>query len=159
MKSDAGQVWQIGVVLETSAERVRIRFQPLSHCQRCLSGQGCGAGVFGRLFARRGAELEVPRQPGLVAGQSVRVGIPERVLLRMALWLYGLPLLAFILAAGLAGSLPSYGWTQDVLAVSFGLAAAALAVVVAGRRRGRLNPTVELLSASAGCGALESGRT
>ncbi len=159
MTSAAGQAWQTGRVMQVEGERIRVRFQPLSQCERCMSGEGCGAGVFGRLFARRGAEMVVDGPAGLKVGQPVRVGVPERLLLGMALWLYGLPLLAFILAAGLVATLLGQGVAQDALALLLGLLAAWIAARLAGiLGRSRLNPTVELLSSSAGCTSLESGR-
>lgn len=159
MNSADGQVWQTGVVVDASEAGARVRFEPPSECRRCLSGRGCGAGVFGRLFARRGSELHVPNACDLQPGQQVRVGVPENALLALALLLYGLPLVVFILVAGFAATLVPAGLAQDLLALASGLLAAAASLVLAGRLRARsLNPRVELLSATAGCARVESGR-
>ena len=159
MRSGDGQVWQTGVVVDASGSFACVRFEPLADCQRCLSGTGCGAGVFGRLFARRAAEWRLPNPRGLYAGQRVRVGVSENELLMLALLLYGVPLVTFILVAGLAATLLPAGLAQDLLALVSGLLAAGASLVVAGRLRSRaLNPTVQILSAKAGCARLESGR-
>lgn len=154
---DPELAWQIGTVIEVVGGRVRVRFGALQHCQRCLKGEGCGAGVFGRLFARRGAEIWLAAPNGFRPGQAVRVGVRERDLLRAAVVLYGLPLLSFILAAAAAATVWGEAWSRDFGALAAGLAAAALALWLIGRMRVRmLNPRLESLSGSAGCDALES---
>jgi positive regulator of sigma E activity len=113
--------------------------------------------VFSRLFSRRSAELRMEQADGLIVGQAVRVGVREADLLRLAGQLYGLPLLAFILAAVLTASLVPNGWAEDLLVLVIGASAAGFALWV-GNRLGwsRLNPDLKVLSASAGCGTLES---
>ncbi|NDY94466.1 SoxR reducing system RseC family protein [Wenzhouxiangella limi] len=156
--TSSGHVWQAGVVVHSTEAAARIRFEPLTHCQRCLRGEGCGAGVFSRLFAGRRAELDLPTDHRLAPGQPVRVGIRSGTLVRLAVVIYGLPVVVFILAAAATATLLAPGWEQDVLSLLGGLAAAALALVfVARRRTGALNPIVETLSAGAGRPRLESG--
>ncbi len=122
-----------------------------------MQGEGCGAGVFGRLFSQRGAEIWLPARAEFRPGQAVRVGVRERDLLRAAVLLYGLPLLSFILAAAAAATVPSEPWVRDFGALAAGLAGAAMALWLIGRLRGRvLNPRLESLSGRAGCDELES---
>lgn len=150
-------IWQRGRVCAVDSGRVRVRFENLQHCRRCLRGEGCGAGVFSRLFSPRGADLELPHRHGLVQGQAVRVGVSERELVASAVLIYGLPLLAFILAAAAAAKLASSALASDLVALVAGLAAATLCLLAAGRLRWRiLNPRVEPLSADSDCAALES---
>lgn len=153
--------WQRGTVTAVGAGRVRVRFGALQHCRTCLRGQGCGAGVFGRLFSRRGAELWVAAQDDFRPGQAVRVGVRERDLLRAAGLLYGLPLLAFILAAALAATFFEQALARDAGALAAGLAGAGFSLWLVGPLRPRLlNPRLESLSASPGwdgeCDELES---
>lgn len=156
--SATGIVWQRAVVVEAHSVSVTVRFERLQHCQQCLSGKGCGAGVFSRLFSRRPAELTLEHAEGLEVGQVVRIGVSEAQLLRLAGQLYGLPLLAFILAAVATASLSPDGWIEDVLSLAVGLSAAAGAVWMTDRLGwNRLNPDLKVLSSSAGCGELESG--
>ncbi|MFP4209179.1 MAG: SoxR reducing system RseC family protein [Wenzhouxiangella sp.] len=152
-------VWQAGVVIASTPGRTRVRFEPLSGCQRCLQGEGCGAGVFSRLFMGRRAELEVVTAACPPAGQRVRVGVPAGALVGLAGLIYGLPVVVFILAAGAAASLASVDWARDLLGLAVGGLAAVLTVTVAGRRWSAvLNPRLEVLSASAGCRPDEIGR-
>lgn len=150
-------VWQAGRVSAVGPGAVRVRFDQLQQCQRCLRGEGCGAGVFSRLFSARGAELVVSGEHELVQGQPVRVGVQERELLISALVLYGLPVVVFILAAAAAASLDVSPMASDGIALVVGVTAALLSVRAAIRLRGRiLNPRVEPLSADSKCDVLES---
>jgi sigma-E factor negative regulatory protein RseC len=153
-----GVVWQRAVVFKVDHSSARVRFERLQHCQQCLSGKGCGAGVFSRLFSRRSAELNLKHVDGLEVGQVVQVGVDEAELLRVASQLYGLPLMAFILAAVATASLVPAGWVEDVLSLGLGLFAAVVAVWVTSRMGwNRLNPDLKVLSSPAGGEVLESG--
>lgn len=155
--TQSGHVWQAGVVVSRIGPWVRVRFEPLTHCDRCLRGEGCGAGVFSRLFAGRRAELQLTTDLDLEPGQPVRVGLPSAALVGLAAWMYGLPVVVFILAAAAAATLPSQAGSQDALALAVGLAAAATAVVLAARRGpATLQPRLEALPSAGGCAPLES---
>lgn len=156
--SDLELAWQRGTVSEISGTRVKVRFGSLQQCRRCLRGEGCGAGVFGRLFARGGAEMWLTADQPFSPGQAVRVGVLPRDLVRSAALLYALPLLAFILAAAAGATFFDQSLTRDLGALVAGLLAAAVSLSLAGRLRvGVLNPRLESLSASAECEKLDSG--
>ena len=146
--NDSGTVaWQVAEVLESKRGLVRLRFTRPGFCQRCSQGQGCGAGVFGALFSRRNAEVEMPCGTNFGTGQWVRVGVPAKTLLLIALCVYGLPLAGF-----LVGALPAYWWIdspawRDLLSLLGGLGLAALAWRAGGSmvRFGR-RPHIEPLS-------------
>ncbi len=151
--------WQCASVTAVNGSWVKLRLQPLRHCQRCLRGEGCGAGVFSRLFAARGSEVWLRAPEPVPIGQLVRVGVREADLVRAAAFLYALPLLSFILAAGLAATLLDDPLIKDVTALVAGLIVGALSIWLSGRLRGRiLNPRVESLSGSAE-GGESSSRT
>lgn len=158
--SDLELTWQRGIVSEISGTRVKIRFGALQQCRRCLRGEGCGAGVFGRLFARSGAEMWLRADQPFSPGQAVRVGVLQRDLLRAAAFLYALPLLVFILAAAGGATFFSQSMARDFGALAAGLLAASASLWLVGRLRiGLLNPRLESLSASAECEKLDSGES
>lgn len=106
--------------------------------------------MFSRLFASRGATLWLPTAVPFIPGSSVRVGVRERELMCAAVVLYGVPLLAFILAAVAAATVFEQTPGQDLGALLIGVICAASAWALAGRLRSRiLNPRVESLSGTA----------
>ncbi|MGY6553210.1 MAG: SoxR reducing system RseC family protein [Wenzhouxiangella sp.] len=136
-------------MLAVDAGQVQVRLQALQHCQRCLRGEGCGAGVFSRLFAPRSSELWLCSTGVWQPGQRLRIGLAEPELMRLAALLYGVPLLAFILAAALAATFFDEPGFSDLAALSGGLLAGGLAFLLVGKRGGRnLNPSIESLSGS-----------
>jgi sigma-E factor negative regulatory protein RseC len=119
-------VWQPAVVTRVAGDRLWLRLDALSTCQRCLQGEGCGAGIFARLFARRHANLVIDGLHDCQVGQSVRIGIDARSLVLAAVFLSGLPLTGF-LAGALAGHfLAAESVYQDQVALAAGLLTAAL---------------------------------
>ncbi|TVS13752.1 MAG: hypothetical protein EA419_00975 [Wenzhouxiangella sp.] len=154
---ESGWAWQTGRVTAVSSVTVTIQFESLEQCRRCLRGEGCGAGVFSRLFSARATELIVPARRELCVGQFVRVGVRETDLMKAALWLYGLPVVAFILAAVLAGMLFDSAAWRDAVGLLSGLLAAAISVGCARHLKGRmLNPALEPVSALSECTGLET---
>lgn len=69
--------------------------------------------------------------------------------MRLAALVYGMPLLAFILAAALAATFFDSPGVRDLAALAGGLPAGALAFWLAGKLGSRsLNPSIESLSGS-----------
>lgn len=155
--NDDDMLWQPGTVVTVKPDHLIISFEPLSQCQRCLSGQGCGAGVFGRLFPSRSTLLNLNSRQAFKPGQRVRVGLRPAQLLRAALVLYGLPLLGFLL-----GLVVGHGFLRDqpfgeLFTLLLGLAFGAGLLLVFRTRNLALNPTVQALSCNAEAPTLESG--
>jgi positive regulator of sigma E activity len=142
-------VWQPARVLECGEGWMRIGFDRLETCQACLRGEGCGAGVFSRLFVARQATLWLETSDMLPAGQRVKVGVSSGQLLLASIVLYALPLAAFVLAAlGIHFALLDAA-LRDLLALLVGLAAGSGVLLALRRVRGMaLNPRVEPLSCS-----------
>lgn len=85
---------QQGRVTRTGGGQAWVLVGPSGGCAACASGQGCGAGLLGRLLRRRPVELTVPDSQGLRVGQAVMLGVPEAVFLGMVMRMYGWPLLS-----------------------------------------------------------------
>jgi sigma-E factor negative regulatory protein RseC len=90
---------QQGLVVAVSGEIASVRLGGKSACAACNAGKGCGAGIFGRLLKRKPVVLELQNGPGARTGQSVIVGLPEALFLRLVFNFYLFPLVA-----GLAGA-------------------------------------------------------
>ncbi len=142
-------VWQVAEVVADERGLRQLRFDSLTTCERCLAGQGCGAGVFSRLFARRHACLRLPADAHWEPGQRVRVGLTAQAVLLMALVLYGLPLVGFFTGATACHFLLlEHAW-RDPLALLAGLTLGLLGCLPArlGWASG-VNPQIEALSCS-----------
>lgn len=137
-KGSGAKIWQLGEVVAANRAVARVRLSPVSSCEQCLAGRGCGAGVFSRLFARRSVDLKTSNTIGAVPGQRVLVGVAGTALAMAAARLYGIPLLGFI-----AGVLVSAWWLrqggtvhawEDTLALAAGLAVAGVSFALVARR-------------------------
>lgn len=119
--------------MEAQDGKARVRVGGVSGCPACDAGEGCGAGLFGRLLNNRSVEVIVSNEIDASSGQAVDVGIPETQLLALVFRLFGLPLVAGILGASVAMTLlesliPS-GGLVDLIVLASGLASAGLALV------------------------------
>lgn len=143
-------IWQTARVVSRDAERLTLHFSTPEICQRCVQGQGCGAGGFARLFSRKEIKVVLPLEPlepALADDDWVRVGVEPQHLARAAALHYGLPLFGF-LAGALAGhAVMSGGLVRDVTALAAGLAGFLLAARLVSRRPwSALQPVLERLS-------------
>lgn len=68
-------------------------------CARCDAGRGCGGGVLGRWLGDRLHRVRALHSGGLKVGDCVVIGVDERVLMRAAAVIYGIPLTALLIGA------------------------------------------------------------
>jgi sigma-E factor negative regulatory protein RseC len=81
-----------------------------SACESCSANKGCGAGIMARSFsAGRTLQIKALNQVEAVVGEDVVLGIDDRVLVRSAVLMYLLPLLA-LMAGALLGE-----WLSEML--------------------------------------------
>lgn len=148
-------LWQVATVVEVSDDRICLAFDPLSACARCLSGEGCGSGVFARLFSRRQTLMTLGHRDDFRIGQKLRVGVEASHLVYGALFLYGIPVAAFVFGAVLGSLVISAGPGGDLAALVAGLVLGGLSVALFRQRTlSGLNPRLERLSCTtSGCGA------
>ncbi len=119
---------QQGLIVAVAGEVASVRLGGSSGCAVCDAGKGCGAGIFGRLLQRKPVVLELHNQPGAQLGQSVMVGLPETLFLRLVFSFYLFPLLAGLVGAAVGHYISVK--LQVASAVSDGLAL--LGAVLAG---------------------------
>ena len=116
---------QIGVItalpdISTGTSTATIRVMSASACERCVAGQGCGAGLFARLLRSKATELTLPVAADARVGQRVWLTLDERLLARQAWYWYGLPIIGFLFGA----AAPLWLWPQtggDVITDGFSL--------------------------------------
>lgn len=148
------RLWQPATVLSSGNGRVRLRFDRLEQCERCLRGEGCGAGVFSQLFSRRSTVLELSNHQTWRTGQRVRVGVPPAELVPGAITTYGWPLVGFLLGALIGQSIGPNHWHPDASALLGGLVLGALTTWISWQKgHDRGNPVIEAVS----CDACQEG--
>jgi sigma-E factor negative regulatory protein RseC len=89
-----------------------------SGCGGCAQQNSCGAGIISKAFADRRAEFIVQRPPGtaFAVGDQIELALPQTMLTRFSLWVYGLPLLV-LLAIALTTQL-ALGWSEGYVIVA-----------------------------------------
>ncbi|NND45031.1 MAG: SoxR reducing system RseC family protein [Xanthomonadales bacterium] len=112
-------------VIEVNGEFATVEMGAQSGCPACDAGKGCGAGIFGRLLRRNPLRLELRHSGAADAGEPVLLGLRESLFLRLVLRLYGLPLVAGMIAAAIAHALAVRGGAGPAVA-DLGVAVAGL---------------------------------
>ena len=90
------------IVLRAENEHAWVRIRPHTPCGNCDPETGCKTVAMTRLFSGRNQEFRVLNPITAQTGDLVQVAIAEGLLLKSALWGYGLPL-GLLLAGAAAG--------------------------------------------------------
>ncbi len=94
---------EAGRVVALEADSVWVVTQRRSTCSSCSANKACGTGILARAFsAERQIKIKVPNSVDARIGDDVILGIDDRVMLRGALLMYLLPLLALLFGAFIA---------------------------------------------------------
>ena len=109
-----------GKVIEATPLSVLIETERRSACGHCSVGDRCGTLVIAGLFGQRVNHVRLDNSMALKAGDGVVIGIPERLLLRAALWAYMVPML-FMIAFALTVATAGYPDLHVVFASAAGL--------------------------------------
>lgn len=116
----SGLLEEPGQVVGMDADWVWVETRPRSACSSCSSA-GCGGSLLSDLFGTRRNRLRLRNDGELQIGQQVVLGISERVLVRVAIQTYLLPLALLLLSLMGAVAL-GLGETLQVLMGMLGLA-------------------------------------
>jgi len=102
---EALQHTRIGRVVRADTRWAWIETQRESGCGGCAAKGVCGTGVLETLFTARSAPIRLPNTHQVSEGDMVELALPDSALLRQSLWVYGVPLLGFIVGAVLGQAL------------------------------------------------------
>lgn len=129
---------QQGRVVAIKGDSVVVNIGGVSGCPACDAGQGCGAGIFGRLLRNRKVDIQVENIIGATGGQSVNIGISEHRFLGLVFSLYVWPLLAGLIGVALgfvaAIQIGLSDFFADMAGLVFGILVAVLALLYSRRR-------------------------
>lgn len=111
---------QVVTVVSVHGDEALVRGRRASACGTCAGKASCG--TLGS-WIERFAEMRVKNTVRALAGDTVVVDVPDGLLLRMAFRLYGLPMLAFLIAGLMMRSLAlALGWSAaEAIAAAGGL--------------------------------------
>ncbi len=80
-----------------------------SGCERCDAGQGCGGGVFAKLFGNKQFRIKIDNTLNAVVHEKVVIGIPENAITAGSFLVYLSPIFGMIMG----------GWFGRYLDVQF----------------------------------------
>ncbi len=122
------------IVVGVEGDQLLLEARNRSACGGCAAAQGCGTASLSRVLGRKVARFRVKNTVAASTGDTLVVGLSGKALLRGALLVYLLPLLAMMLSAVLADALLVDGVSgKEALVIVAGLAG--LAVSLAWLRR------------------------
>lgn len=114
-----------GKVLAWRQGIARVRVDRRSACGACQARAACGQGLAQTLGRRNEHEVDAQCEQQVAVGDTVVLGVDETLLVRGAVWVYLLPLLALLGGALLGAELGSgEGWS-----IALGFSGFAVAVV------------------------------
>jgi sigma-E factor negative regulatory protein RseC len=113
-----------GRVIEAAPASVLVETERRSACGHCSVSDRCGSSVIAGLFRHRTHRVRLDNSLSLQAGDEAVIGIPERLLLRAALWAYMVPLVfmvTFSLIVATAGHADAYVFLASMAGLFNGL--------------------------------------
>lgn len=100
-------------VVALDGEQAWVTTRRRTACESCAANKGCGTGIMARSFSGgRTLQLKVRNSVDATVGDDVVLGIDDRVLVRSAVLMYLLPLLA-LMAGAWFGEIITEGFTID----------------------------------------------
>ena len=82
--------------------RAEVEVSAAVACARCAAGRGCGAGLLGASEKNRRVHALIAAGVDVHEGDEVRIELSPQQLLRASWLVYGLPLVAAVIATGVA---------------------------------------------------------
>jgi len=96
---------EFAVVTQRFDDHVMLEIERRTACGLCGQKRGCGNATWGKLLGHESHQFAADNVINANVGDSVVVGIDERIVLSSAFYLYVVPLFAMVLAAVLAETL------------------------------------------------------
>lgn len=92
---------EIATVISNTDGVVEITTQIQSTCSGCEQNSHCGTGLLARYLAPKPENLKLSSDLHLVAGQKVKIGLSESLLLKLAGLIYLVPVLLMVIFASM----------------------------------------------------------
>jgi len=118
-------ITQRGRVVAVADNEVWVEVSRRTACTACKQAKGCSVALLADWFDKRSVPLRMTVSDRFCCGDEVLLGIAEPVLLKNALYIYFIPLLALLLGAGFGEFL--FG-ADEITVILFGFGALFLAL-------------------------------
>lgn len=116
---------EVAVIQAIEADTLLVSTELKSGCSGCAQQSNCGAGIISKAFSDRRAEFRVGKPAGMnfKVGEQIELLMPEQMLTRASLLIYGVPLVALLTTALIAQLLLGISEGKAILLSLFGFAA------------------------------------
>lgn len=94
---------EIATVVNSENGMVEVTTRIQSTCGKCEQSNHCGTGLLARYLAPKPENLKLKSDLPLVAGQQVKIGLSEALLLKLAALIYLVPVLVLVISAATLG--------------------------------------------------------
>lgn len=91
------------IVKRLEDDFVWVETNPATSCSRCKGGNGCSSVSISRLFCSSKQQFKVINHLPLAIGDVVTIGLADEVMIKTALWSYGIPIAGLVFGALLGG--------------------------------------------------------
>ncbi len=116
------------IVVACDKDKAEIEIIRTKPCGLCGQTQGCGIGLWGKIFSHKKNNIFLVNHINAKAGDKVILSIEENYLLRTSLLLYGIPLISMFLGMVLLSSLSIS--LKDLYALFGGIAGFILGIFI-----------------------------
>lgn len=90
---------QTVVIIAIEDQDAWVESLPQTGCERCDAGEGCGGGIFARIFGNKQFQLKIPNLLNAGLHEKVVIGISENAITSGSILLYLLPLMGLFTGA------------------------------------------------------------
>ncbi|MCL1096671.1 SoxR reducing system RseC family protein [Shewanella gelidii] len=93
----------------------QVEVEVKSACNHCNSQESCGTSAVAKAFSRKTQQFSLPCSEPCSAGDLLRIGLPESVILKAAALIYLMPIIGFLLIGSIANMvLPVLGLVHEL---------------------------------------------
>ena len=113
---------EFGRVIAVKGDDVWIETISKTGCGKCSAETGCGQGFLAKFGVGKRNHIRIKSELALAVNDQVLIGLPEDVLIKSSLLVYGTPLLSFIFFVVIADNLLQLNEPGTIAFGLFGLA-------------------------------------
>lgn len=96
---------EIATVVHSQNGVVEVTTKIQSTCDKCEHTSHCGTGLLARYLAPKPENLKLRYDLPLLTGQQVKIGLSEALLLKLAAFIYLVPILLLVISAATLGGI------------------------------------------------------